>query len=278
MNGAHRAAVLGKRLGGGAALRRNQVADGLAGKIRFAAELGQLGIHPRTLAGRRRGDHREQLVARTRDVELQLAVLVNRSERADRRRALAALAEALGPELHIPLGEERQPIRIGHHHRYGLVAVERSRERRSNCGRHFGRRLVGQNRGERVGGACADRTDVEAAHRGGQKPHIAQHREAAADTRIMVHHRDVVRGEQRAQTIALAGLQRLGDAEKMLVRIELQGLHGIERRDGLHQRLAGAAGFRHRDKAAGLERQSLQQRGVALGIEIVHEMDARRIA
>ncbi len=49
------------------------------------------------------GDDREQLVARAGDVELKLAVLIDRAERADRRRALAVLAEAFGPELHVPL-------------------------------------------------------------------------------------------------------------------------------------------------------------------------------
>jgi hypothetical protein len=71
---------------------------------------------------------------------------------------------------------------------------------------------------------------------------------------------------------------RLGDAEEMIVRIESSALHRVERGDGLHQRLAGAPGFRHCDKAAGLQRQALQQPAVAIGIEIVHEMDARRVA
>ncbi len=43
-----------------------------------------------------------ELVARAREEELLLAVLIDRPERCDRRGALAVLAEALGPELHIP--------------------------------------------------------------------------------------------------------------------------------------------------------------------------------
>ena len=62
------------------------------------------------------GDHGEQLVARAGDEELELAVLVDRPERRDRRRALAVLAEAFGPQLHIPAGEALEPIGIGHHH------------------------------------------------------------------------------------------------------------------------------------------------------------------
>ena len=48
-----------------------------------------------------------------------------------------------------------------------------------------------------------------------------------------------------------------------------------ERRDRLHQRLAGAARFRHRDEARRGERQAREQRGVGPGVEIVHEMQAR---
>ena len=38
---AHRAAVLGERLGGGAALRGDEIADGLAGEVRLARELAR---------------------------------------------------------------------------------------------------------------------------------------------------------------------------------------------------------------------------------------------
>ena len=51
-----------------------------------------------------------------------------------------------------------------------------------------------------------------------------------------------------------------------------------ERGGGLHQRLAGAAGLGDRDEARGRERQPLQQRAVGVGIEIVHEMQARAVA
>ena len=54
MDGAHRAAVLGQRLGGGAALRGDQIADGLAGEVRLAGELGEVCVDARALAGRRR--------------------------------------------------------------------------------------------------------------------------------------------------------------------------------------------------------------------------------
>ena len=47
------------------------------------------------------------------------------------------------------------------------------------------------------------------------------------------------------------------------MRSEPGRLQRGERGDGLHQRLAGAAGFRDRDEARGRERQALQQRAVS---------------
>ena len=55
------------------------------------------------------------MLRRAVEIELELAVLVDRAERRDRRRPLAVLAEALAPELHIPGGEARQPVAIGQH-------------------------------------------------------------------------------------------------------------------------------------------------------------------
>src|SRR5262249_36837134 len=51
MDGTHRAAVLRQRLGGGAALRRDEIADGLASEIGLAGERRKLGIDPRAAAG-----------------------------------------------------------------------------------------------------------------------------------------------------------------------------------------------------------------------------------
>ena len=56
------------------------------------------------------------MLRRAVEIELKLAVLVDRAERRDRRRPLAVLAEALAPELHVPGGEARQAVAIGEHH------------------------------------------------------------------------------------------------------------------------------------------------------------------
>src|SRR6185312_10122682 len=105
MDSANWAAVLGERLCGGAALRSNQVAHGLAGKVGLAGKLGEIGVHAGTATGGLRRHDREQFVARSRDVKLELAMLIDRAERTDRCRALAVLAETLGPKLDVPLGE-----------------------------------------------------------------------------------------------------------------------------------------------------------------------------
>src|SRR5471030_2243103 len=72
---AHRATVLGERLGGGARFRRHQIADGLAGKVGLAGDLGEVGIHagPKPCAGD--ADDGEEFIARPAEIELHLAVL-----------------------------------------------------------------------------------------------------------------------------------------------------------------------------------------------------------
>ena len=78
--------------------------------------------------------------------------------------------------------------------------------------------------------------------------------------------------------LALPGLAGSVTPRKWSCGSSLAVFTRIKRGDGLHQRFAGAAGFRHRDEAAGPERQPVEQRAVAVGVEVVHEMDARRIA
>src|SRR5262249_40580979 len=87
VNAAHRAAVPGERLDGGAALRGDEVADGLAGEVGLARKPREIIRDARAAPGGADGNDGEQLVARAAEVELQLAVLVDRTQRRDRRRA-----------------------------------------------------------------------------------------------------------------------------------------------------------------------------------------------
>src|SRR6185295_5944331 len=96
---AHRAAVARERLGGRAALGRDEVADGLAAELRLARLSREPRIDARAKPRRADGDDGKQLVARTGDEKLELRMLVDGPERADRCGPLSVLAEALGPEL-----------------------------------------------------------------------------------------------------------------------------------------------------------------------------------
>jgi hypothetical protein len=91
--------------------------------------------------------------------------------------------------------------------------------------------------------SAAPTADVEPADRGGEQADVGQHREAPADPRIVIHHLDLMGRKHVAEPVGLAGFCRFGDAKEMRVRIELGGFHNVECGDGLHQRLAGAAGL-----------------------------------
>src|SRR5829696_4303031 len=91
-----RAAVLRERIGSGAALRGDEVADAPPGKARLAGPPRELRVDLRPLPRRADRQDREQLVLRPGKIELLLRVLVDRADRRDRLRALAVLAEALG--------------------------------------------------------------------------------------------------------------------------------------------------------------------------------------
>jgi hypothetical protein len=137
-----------------------------------------------------------------------------------------------------------------------------------------------QHARERHGGAGADRRDVETHDRGRQQPHIGEHRVAASDTGRVVEQRDLVGAKQRPQTVRLFGRRGLAEAEEQIrdMRRKAGVLEGFERRDGLHQGLAGAAGFRDGDEARLRERQLRQHGAIGLRIEIVHEMQPRPLA
>ena len=199
----------------------------------------------------------------------------------DRRRALAVLAEALGPELHVPAREAFEPVGIGHHHGDRLVA-ERDRQRRADRSRHLGRRALRRApaqapRRRRRGSPSMSRPSTAA----GSKPDIGEHRDSARRRRDRGRAwRSCMRRTETRRPLRLpplAGSVRPRNRSGMRTR-KPGRLHRGERGGGLHQGLAGAAGFRDRDKARGRERQPLQQRAVGLGIEIVHEMQARAVA
>src|SRR5690606_35143389 len=82
-------------------------------------------------------EKREELIARTGEPELKLAVLVHRAERLYRRRALAILTEAFCPKLAVPGEETLQPVCIASDDRHGraLLAHHGDLQRGAECGR-----------------------------------------------------------------------------------------------------------------------------------------------
>ena len=161
------------------------------------------------------GHDREQLVARAGDEKLQLAMLVDRAKRTDRRRAFATLAKAFRPELHIPAGEALEPVGIAHQHRDAFAISAKAIE--SAAPTAAGTSAAGlrfEHRRERHGGAAPYRADVEAEHGGGQQTHIGEHRETPADAGVVIEEGHAERREQIAQTVALAaGSQARKDRE-----------------------------------------------------------------
>ncbi len=123
-------------------------------------------------------------------------MLVDRAERGDGRRAGAVgLAEAFGPELHIPVREAQQPVGIGHHHHGGDAALlgEADRERRAERGRELRRGPGVLDRLDRGAPTGAERVDIEAARKAGQEADIGEGREPSADIGRMVEDRDAER-------------------------------------------------------------------------------------
>ncbi len=102
------------------------------------------------------GDDGEQLVARARDEELQLAVLINRARCA----AIGVVPLPSLPRLSAQsctyhLVNSAEPVRIGHHHGDRLVGGQRDRERGADRGRHLGRLLLWSSTGASASAAPA---------------------------------------------------------------------------------------------------------------------------
>src|SRR5690606_3547892 len=101
----HRSAGLSQRPGDAVRLGRDEVAGMAARHFVEASLRRKLGINARTCPGRRRPQHGDQMLARAVHEELKLAVLIEGPQARDRSGSHAVLAQALGPELNIPVRE-----------------------------------------------------------------------------------------------------------------------------------------------------------------------------
>ena len=118
-----------------------QVAHAAADEICQVAIVGEVGRHALALPGDVEHHQGEHLVGRAGEIELELAVLVDGAHGANRRGALAVLAQALGPELAEPQTEKGEAVDIGHQHRGADAAalVERDGRRRAQRRRRLAR-------------------------------------------------------------------------------------------------------------------------------------------
>ena len=276
------AAVAGERLGGGTLLAGDEIADRATAELRLSGFGGQRGIDARALVCNIRGDDGEELVGGAVEKELQLAVLVDRADRRDRRHAPALLAEAFSPELHVPAGEALQPVAIAKHYVLGDAALfgVGNRDRRADGGRHIAGRGPVEDRLQGACGTAADFLGIETGNDGGDQAYIGERRKASADACIMLQEADIEGLEQLAQLVELAGDRRLAEAQHPVSDLFLHSgvLEGRQQRHRLDQGLARTAGFGDDDRASGLQRKRRKRVGQTIGIQIVEEVQARAIA
>ena len=203
-------------------------------------------------------------------------MLVDGAERARGGRALAALAQALGPELAEPHAEEGKTVDIGHDHVAGDAAALLKRDcdrctHRGRQGRGLGSRIERPDDGAR---ALAHGSDIDAGHARGQQADEREDREAPADARIMVEHGDA----EALGMLAHGIVARLGDHGEVVPGLALAHgrAHGCEAQEELSHRLGGGTGLRDGKEARAPQLDGAQQALETRGVDRVEEAQARR--
>ena len=161
----------------------------------------------------------DEMLRRAVEIELKLAVLIDRAKRRDRRRPLAVLAEALAPELHVPGGETRQAVAVGKHHigAHATFLGQADGDARRRSLERIARALLAFSIDCDHGlSALAQRHRIEPTRQGRQEPDIGQAGEAAANIRIVVERGDGEGLAQRAQAVLRSFRRGLGDGEEQL--------------------------------------------------------------
>src|SRR5262249_32921936 len=122
--------------------------------------------------------------------ELQLAVLIDGTERRDGRRAFAVLAQTLCPKLPPPGAHRVELVRIRPQHRLAHAALFRKRgmQRSASCGRDR-RRWIRKRLCQHFAGTLAKRIDIEAHQYRRQYPDDGENRIAAPHAGRMVEDR-----------------------------------------------------------------------------------------
>ena len=188
-------------------------------------------------------DHGDEVLGRAVEIKLELAVLIDRAERRDGRGALAVLAEALAPELHVPGGEARETVGIGKH---DVARTPRSLARPTAMAAP----TAGANSAARFASSIAATTVAAPSRRAstsrprasaGRQPDIGQSGEAAADIGIVIEHRDAELLAERAKAVGLAAdcgsvtaEEEFGDALG-----EVRFAHGVDARRSTCTKVSG---------------------------------------
>src|SRR5262245_7309918 len=137
----------------------------MAREIVGARELGEVGRETRPAAFAGFADDGYEVLRRAVEIELKLAMLIDRAKRRDRRSPLAVLAQALAPKLHVPGGEASQTVGIGKHD--GSAHAPLFGETNNDCGAERGsalpRALRVKHRGDDGSRPFAQGLDIEAA-------------------------------------------------------------------------------------------------------------------
>src|SRR5262249_2537610 len=111
----HRTAGTLEGFGHGCCLRSHEVTCRPAGQVAKACRASKGRRYARSEPSGWDAHHAHKVFARSVHEELQQAVLVDRAQCGDGGSALAALAQALRPQLRKPVSEPAEPVGIGHH-------------------------------------------------------------------------------------------------------------------------------------------------------------------
>src|SRR5690606_10325554 len=125
----------GQRSGNAVSLCRHEVARMAACHLVEARQLCELRIDPRASACCRLPQHGDYVLPRAIHEELKLTVLIDWAETGDRRGSLAILAQTLGPQLNVPMGETAEAVGVRHHHTDAdaFLLGERDVHRSAHC-------------------------------------------------------------------------------------------------------------------------------------------------
>ena len=229
------------------------------------------------------GKEGDDLVEGALGIKLHLRVLVGHAQRFDGRLPHVAglavegdvFAQALRPELAVPVGHEFEAVGIRHHNADVFAALHRH-DLQNGAGERgvFGDGRLTAN-AVHIRGAREHRLDVQPQHCRGQQAHRAQLGEAAADAV----------GDVEGLVAVLLGefdqvpLGVVGGGDDVFARLVSQRLfEDVVDDEVLRHRLAGRARLGDDVEARLFRLDDVEQRGHALGVDVVFDVELRALA